>query len=307
VPGDTGEYEWSGFRRMSELPRAYNPATHFIATANHNILPPGYTVPLGYEWALAFRFHRIEEMLRAKKKFTVEDFERLQQDVASLPARRFQAVLRNWTPEPGSREAKAVKLLLAWDTNLSAESAAALIYEYWMAQLPRGVFGPDLGPDVDLETVLRTIEEKPDPKVLAASIGAALDQAQRQFGPDMESWQWGRAHQMYFRHPLGDRTFDRGPIARPGDANTVNATSGSGFTQTNGASYRQILDLSDWDHSVMTNVPGESGDPESSHYADLTDDWASGRYHPMPFTRKAVEASAAERVWLRPKNAVEPH
>jgi penicillin amidase len=112
---------------------------------------------------------------------------------------------------------------------------------------------------------------------------------------------------MYFHHPLGDRTFDRGPIARPGDANTVNATSGSGFTQTNGASYRQILDLSDWDHSVMTNVPGESGDPESSHYADLTDDWASGRYHPMPFTRKAVEASAAERVWLRPKNAVEPH
>ena len=51
----------------------------------------------------------------------------------------------------------------------------------------------------------------------------------------------------------------------------------------------------------MTNVPGESGDPDSSHYSDLLDDWASGRYHPMPFTRSAVEAAAAEHLWLVPR------
>ena len=301
VPGDSGEYEWTGFRHAAELPRAYNPPAHFIATANHNILPPGYSIPLGYEWALPFRFHRIEEMLAEKKKFSVEDFERMQQDVASLPARRFQAVVRNWTPEADSRGAKAVKLLLAWDANLSADSAAALIYEYWMAQLPRAVFGPKIGPDVDLEMLLKTLEEKPDAKALAASLDAALDEAARQFGPDMESWRWGKVHQIHFRHPLGVRAFDRGPVARPGDGNTVNATSGSGFTQTNGASYRQILDLSDWDRSVMTNVPGESGDPESPHYSDLIDGWASGSYHPIPFTRKAVEAALSEHLWLVPK------
>ena len=31
--------------RLDELPRLYNPPEHFIATANHNILPPGYTHP----------------------------------------------------------------------------------------------------------------------------------------------------------------------------------------------------------------------------------------------------------------------
>ncbi|MBZ5593286.1 MAG: penicillin acylase family protein [Acidobacteriia bacterium] len=300
VPGDSGEYEWSGFRHAAELPRSYNPATHFIATANHNILPPGYKIPLGYEWALPFRFHRIEEMLHAKKKFSVEDFERMQQDVASLPARRFQAILRRWAPEPGTREAKAVELLLAWDGNLAAASAPALIYEYWMAQLPRAVFGPEIGPDVDLETLLRALEEKPDPKVLAGSLSQALDQAGHEFGPDMTSWQWGARHQIRFHHPLGVRTFDRGPVARPGDAQTVNATSGAAFTQTNGASYREVLDLSDWDRSVITNVPGESGDPESPHYDDLIEDWAAGRYHPLPFTRRAVEAAAVEHIWLLP-------
>ena len=300
VPGDSGDYEWQGFRRAAELPRLYNPSTHFIATANHNILPAGYKIPLGYEWALPFRFHRIEEMLDAKKKFSVDDFERMQQDVASLPARRFQAILRRWTPEPGTREAKAIDRVLAWDGNLSANSAPALIYEYWMAQLPRAVFGSDIGPDVDVETLLRALEENPHPKALAASLSAALDQAGREVGPEMDSWHWGAVHQIRFHHPLGVQAYDRGPVARPGDNQTVNATSGARFTQTNGASYRQILDLSDWDRSVMTNVPGESGDPESPHYDDLIDEWASGRYHPMPFTRQAVEAAAAEHLWLRP-------
>ena len=91
-----------------------------------------------------------------------------------------------------------------------------------------------------------------------------------------------------------------GPVARPGDANTVNATSGGNFQQTNGASWREVLDVGDWDRSVMTNVPGESGDPASKHYGDLLADWAAGRYHPMPFTRRAVEAAAEERILLLP-------
>ncbi len=77
VPGDRGEYEWSGFRKLEELPRLYNPPAHFIATANHNILPSGYSVPLGYEWAPPFRFRRIEEMLAKGGKFSVSDFTRM--------------------------------------------------------------------------------------------------------------------------------------------------------------------------------------------------------------------------------------
>ncbi len=300
VPGDSGDYEWSGFRRAADLPHSYNPVTHFIATANHNILPPGYNVPLGYEWALPFRFHRIEEMLAAHRKFTVEDFERMQQDVASLPARRFQKILTAWSPEPASRDAKAADLVRQWDGNLTMDSPAALIYEFWMAQLPRAVFGSDIGPDTDIETLLRALERQPDPNALTQALHTALAEIEHQCGQDMQSWKWGKIHRIVFHHPLGG-AFDRGPVARPGDGYSVNATSGEHFQQTNGASYRQILDLSNWDRSVMTNVPGESGDPNSPHYSDLIDDWANGRYHPMPFSRQAVEAAAAERLTLTPK------
>jgi len=101
-------------------------------------------------------------------------------------------------------------------------------------------------------------------------------------------------------HPLGKREFQLGPVPRPGDGNTVNATSGNAFQQTSGASWREILDVGDWDRSVITNVPGESGDPGSKHYGDLLEDWAHGRYHPLPYTRKAVEAALDERILLTP-------
>ena len=52
--------------------------------------------------------------------------------------------------------------------------------------------------------------------------------------------------------------------------------------------------------AVMTNVPGESGNPGSKHYGDLLGDWAADRYHPMVYSRKAVEAAMEERIVLRP-------
>jgi penicillin amidase len=62
-----------------------------------------------------------------------------------------------------------------------------------------------------------------------------------------------------------------------------------------------VLDVSNWDNSVMTNVPGESGDPESPFYSNLLDEWAEGRYHPMAFSRKAVEEATVDRLKLLPK------
>lgn len=297
VPGDSGRYEWTGYRDIKELPSSYNPPEHFIATANHNILPNGYKIPLGYEWALPFRFLRIKEMLTKGSKFTVADFERMQQDVTSLPARRFQAILRNW--EPPQPLQPAVKQVASWDAVLNADSAAASIYEMWIAMLPIAVFGAELGARVDLQATFEKLENEPDPNALAVSLTAALAELEKRLGADRRTWSWGRLHHVQFQHPVPGIAA-AGDFARPGDGNTVNSTSGPRFQQTAGASYRQIIDLSDWDKSVMTNTPGESGNPESPHYADLAQSWAEGQYHPMPFSRGAVEAATIERLVLVP-------
>jgi len=81
----------------------------------------------------------------------------------------------------------------------------------------------------------------------------------------------------------------------------VYASAVSNFRQTSGASFREIIDLADWDRSVITNTPGESGDPDSKHHDDLINDWAWGQYHQLPFSRKAVEAATEHRLKLLPR------
>jgi penicillin G amidase len=299
VPGDEGRYEWKGYRNSDELPFEFNPPRHYIATANNNILPPGYTIPLGYDdWAQPFRVNRIREMLAAGKKFDIDDFIRMQQDVTSSLARRFVQILQDWRPQPGTRAAQVVAEMRRWDGVLTADSRAALIYEVWMTRLPAAMGNQSAGGDA--ESVLRALETQPNPEALQRSLDAALEQIAQRLGHDEMAWQWGKLHQLLLAHPLGKPEYQLGPVPRPGDANTVNATSGGNFRQTNGASWREILDVGNWDRSVMTNVPGESGDPASKHYSDLLADWAAGKYHPMPFSRKAVEAATEERIVLVP-------
>ena len=107
-------------------------------------------------------------------------------------------------------------------------------------------------------------------------------------GPDSTKWSWGQMHHVRFRHPLDQMPgaaalTDPAPVSRPGDEYTVNATGyyDSSFDQVSGASYREILDLSDWDHSVAVNVPGQSGQPASPHYSDLIPLWSEGKYFPL--------------------------
>ena len=301
VPGAEGQYEWSGFRKPSELPWEFNPARHYIATANNNIMPANYPTPLGYDtWALPFRVNRIREMLTVNKKLDVGDFERMQQDVTSLPARRFQAVLRKWSPAPDTPATRYQKRLLAWDGVLRAESAEALLYEVWLAQLQTAALKPEAAGRANLELLLRKLESSGGPQLLSATFDAALAQTVKLQGSDDARWQWGKLHKLTLQHPLKGAGFDLAPVARPGDANTVNATSGVRFQQAAGASWREILDVGDWDRSVITNVPGESGDRASTHYSDLLADWAAGHYHPLPYTRKAVEAATEERIALIP-------
>ena len=221
----------------------------------------------------------------------------MQQDVVSVPARRFQAAIRKWNPPERARD--AVGQLLAWDGALSMDSPAAAIFETWIRELPAALFGPEMGPRVDLGAVLTKLEAGPDEKALLASFDSAMTHLEKELGTDRRAWSWGKLHKVRFQHPIkGIR--GAGEFSRPGDANTVNNTGGTRFMQTSGASYRQVMDVSDWDKSIMTNTPGESGNPESPHYSDLAQPWAEGKYHPMPFSRKAVEEAASERMMLLP-------
>jgi penicillin amidase len=324
---ETGGYEWSGFVPNSELPHTYNPASGFVASANHKMIPENYPYAVGFQWAPPERFLRISEVIsgaaKNAHKLTLQDMESLQNDVVSLPARDLQNLLKS---AAGSAPTRAAKLLLDWDCAVASDSNAATLYEFWIPELGDAVTKlavPAQAQEITGKLSLqKTAEELSHPSVsvfgqnteaardalLLQTLQAAEQKLSAKLGPDPNGWAWGQLHRASFFHPLGGvapaakALFDRGPVSRPGDDTTVDATyfGGSSFDQLAGASYREIFDLSDWDNAVSVNVPGQSGQPGSPHYDDLLPLWTRGQYFSLRYSKPSVDRETTDVLELKP-------
>jgi penicillin amidase len=274
VPG-TGEYEWEGFR--DDLPREFNPDRGWIATANHDIHPPGYDPPLFFKSGTSYpRFERVAEVLGGGSGFTLEDSKRLQLDAYSAEAAEALPLFGGWSsPDPEVESARAA--IADWDAVYRRESRAAAIFNRVLRHVPS-------------ETLQGQVSGSRAQGVLEEAIRLGLDDLQERLGPETEEWRWGRLQRSEFPHSLVE-AYDLPFGERSGGAGTVAAT---------GATYRQIVDFSDLDSSVMTNAPGQSGRPGSPYYGNLTEGWAAGDYFPLLFSRPAVEERAETRMVLKP-------
>ena len=317
VPGD-GRYEWSGFVPTPSLPQAYNPASGFIATANNNILPRGYTTPIAYDWSPDYRALRIREVLERRSDFTVADFQALQHDDLSVLARRLVPSLVAAAGRLGRRDDAAVKMFAAWNYRMSRDASTPLLFETWAPILMRRVnavrmSGPAaqvMGNRADYEELEGFFEASVGAEsarirdsLLIGSFDDAVADVTRRFGTDTTKWRWGTIHVAELRHPLA-RTFDLPPVSRAGDGNTVFATGGaasSNYRQTSGASYREVIDLADFDNSVAINVPGQSAQPGSEYYDNLLPLWGNDQYFPLVYSRARVERETKHVLRLSPR------
>ena len=314
VPG-SGSHEWSGFVPGRALPRAYNPASGFINTSNDNILPPGYTTPISYEWATRYRGDRVRELLREPRTFSVAEFGRLQHDDKSLLAAALIPSLQGAAQRMNRLDAPHVRLLTAWDFRMSREQVAPTVFSAWAPAVWRRIMQREVPDSGNIRTLLASrpeydwmeayLQKHEGTAMLDSMVLGALQDIEPQLqrlSPDgnPDKLRWGTVHQARFRHPMSAQ-YDLPPASRSGDGNTVNATGGANFQQTAGASFREVIDLADFDRSIVTNVPGQSADPRSPHYSDLLALWGSDQFFPLVYSRARVEAETERVTWLMPR------
>jgi penicillin G amidase len=308
VPGD-GRFEWQGFLPFEQLPMSFNPASGFIATANHNILPAGYTKPLAYEWAEPSRYQRIAEVLASRKGWTRQDFERLQHDELSIPARELVPLLVAAADRRGLK-GPAWDPMRQWDYVMRKESAAPVLFAVWLDSLSSRTFSEVAGGRSDelrragvgglsFPMLMQMVRKQGRDSLLISTFEGAALSVRARFGSDPRRWRWGEIHHARFPHPLA-RSLDLPEASRGGHWTTVNMTGGSDLRQSSGASFREILDFADWDNSVATSVPGQSGQPGSPFYGNLLPLWERGEYFPLLYSRAAVEKHTAHVLWLKP-------
>lgn len=146
--------------------------------------------------------------------------------------------------------------------------------------------------------------------IARVALDAALLELSERYGPNIESWRWGDAHQAAHDHPvLGDvpvlRYFVNIRQSTSGGDTTLmrGRTRGEGpapWTNVHAGAYRGVYDFADPDSSVFIISTGQSGHPLSRFYDDLSELWRRGEYIPMSLDPELARAAAVGDMILTP-------
>ncbi|WP_435625693.1 penicillin acylase family protein [Flagellimonas sp.] len=324
VPGD-GRYEWDGYLPIIEKPNDYNPTNGYLATANQNVTPEDYQHwdAIGYSWSDPFRGDRVNEVLESDKILTMEDMMALQTDYLSIPARILVPMLEHLVFTGTAEEAK--KRLVNWNYKLEANSIPAAIYVAWENQIKKMAnekFIPQEGkgivPGIQLAKIIQWIQA-PDTRFgespmlsrnqfLSEAFQNGVADLEKKLGPDMDFWHYGQEKykHTYMQHALSGAVndslrakLDLGPLPRGGNAYTPGST-GSNLRQSSGATFRIIVNTGDWDATLGSNGPGQSGNPDSPFYDNLFKPWANDEYFPVYYSREKIDSVAVTVTQLIP-------
>jgi penicillin G amidase len=334
VPGWTGEYEWQGYIPFEELPRAFNPPAGYLVSANNKVVSDEYPYHLTSDWSAPYRARRITDLLAADNQVTLEDIRTIHGQTYSLPAEALRAYLLE--AEAGSDLAsQALDLVREWDVYLECDCPGAAVYEVWYWFLVQNTFGDELGEDLmdvylgasnnHTQLLIELLADGGSPwfddigtggveawdNIVAQSLEDAVGWLSEHHGQDPQGWEWGQLHTKTFVHqPLGqsgigllEDLFNSDTFPAPGDNFTVNAASFSyrdPFTMDEGVSQRYVADPSDWDNSRSTHTTGQSGQIFHKHREDFIPLWRNVEYHPMLFSREAVQSAAEATLTLTP-------
>jgi penicillin amidase len=333
VPGWDGKHEWKGYVPTAEQPHMRNPSRGWIATANNKHTGDDYPYPISHYYAMPDRYVRIQEMITAKDKFDVKDFEKMHADI-------YMVLAKEWVPlmlkslsdaELSEKERKALSTLSRWDFVARVGSVASSVFHATINEMVKNTFKKRLGEElyqqylknnyVAFNSMRNLIARErsvwfddPDtPKVevlddiIVKSFKQAVIYLEGQMGEKIDDWKWGKLHTLTLYHPFGKASslmgyfMNIGPFPMGGSIVTVNPQPyrlSKPWGGYHGASLRYIIDFSNMKSSRRVIPAGISGNFMSPHYDDQVELWRTGKYRPFILDRKSVEEDSRHTLKL---------
>jgi penicillin G amidase len=327
------ENRWSGTLPFENNPRNVNPSSGLLANTNNKSVDRPFPNHVTYDWGDSQRIERLQKLMGSREVHTSASFIEAQLDEVSFSARALLPLIARelWfatdTPAPNSPEAlrkNALDLLAAWNGEMNEHMPEPLIYAAWMRSLQQSLVKDELGPlsrnftapeAVFLERVFRDINGASQwcdvvqssrvetcTEIARAALDTALAGLLKTYGPRVESWRWGDAHQAKQDNAaLGDMPLLSWLVnirqSTSGGDNTLmrGKTIGTGpnpFLNVQAAGYRGIYDFADPDSSVYIISTGQSGHFLSPYYDDLAQLWRRGEYIPMSLDPDLARAAS---------------
>jgi penicillin amidase len=297
MPAWEGWWRWGGLVPADQLRSELNPPEGFLATANNDLNPQDgplvINLPMG-----SYRVDRIRALLEECDACTLEDMQRMQNDLYSLHAERLMSVLRPLLPETF-----AGRLLANWDCCYDAGSRGATLFETVYHAILKEVFGKGLFGEEAWEATISTtavvadyyhlfdnVLFGDDPEWFAdegrdALFSRVLEEVLTEVSLAAIT-PWGRRQQIMMKNIFFDGRlprwtgFDHGPVELPGNRATI--VQGGIFTAHNHhttftPSWRFITDLGE-DSALTALAGGPSGRRFSRWYKTDIKRWLAGKY-----------------------------
>lgn len=280
---------------FSSNPKLINPPQGYIITANNH--PTGDDIKPGY-YQPADRAARIEQLLQQKPKLSIEDHKRILSDSHSFLHLRVKDRLCDIltkTPEADQTFNDATKILCEWNGQHEPREIGATLFQEWLVQI-RIQLTEGLIPKIlqkkwlalthsnhflyalfdSWDSNLLRLKNISMDQAVSKAFSDTLVKLSKTYGQDMQTWNWGRAHTVTYRHPLGSvqvlKFLNLGPYPAPGLKDGINAVGANynfrRFHASSGPSTRRIVNLQNVDESYSILPTGNSGNIFSTHYDD---------------------------------------
>jgi penicillin G amidase len=321
-PGDTDDYEWTGYIPFDKLPQALNPASGLIVTANARVVGPQYKEYLTDRWEEPYRTARIWDLLHDKHDLRPADMLKVQTDIYSYPdvflADQLVAAAKIAAPKD-ARTQRLIAMAKDWNGMADANSVVVPFLIASRREALRRVLERYLGEDTDLYRwrstafLQRILTERPatwlpksyksyDELLVAAADSAVKQLEERTGSAKIEDWPWKRFDSLDMLHPLGQQGFLKTLLSISNKPQSGTGFSPRAATPHHGPAMRFVGDLANWDDSILLIPAGESGQLGSSHYTDQFPYWYEGKEITEPFSDAAEANIRKHTLKLEPAN-----
>jgi penicillin amidase len=303
LDGASGQCEWQGLIPYESLPKAFNPPSGIIVTANQDPFPAGFQWPVDGRFAPRYRAQEIRAFLQSHDGWKPGEMLAIEKDVYSAFAQFLAGQIVAASEKHGNHGGapqKAIELLRSWNGQMEIGAAAPMIATLAYDDLRKQVAGrasPEhayayessfMAPQV-LEKLLR---ERPAgwfpdyDALLMKALSDGIARGRMLQGSNLSRWNYGGYNQLKIENPVLGRLpllgkyFNIGPLPMSGSPTTIKQDS-----SRLGPSMRMIVDLSNFDGSLQNITTGEAGHPLSSHYMDQWPAYYAGKSFPMEFEK----------------------
>ena len=300
VDGSDPRTDWRGLHSLSEIPLVLNPASGWIQNTNNwpysaagpdspkQAQFPSYMDTFGEN----HRGLNAVRVLSRKDRMTLEGLREAAYDPYQPAfAELIPGLVEAWDRLPqGALKAKLMRpigFLRDWDYRWGEESIPTTLAMFWAEPL----FEEVRRPGRPLGETVSSIARLPERRRLEA-LGEAMDRLRAEFG----RWNvpWGEVNRFqrltgYIVHPFSDSEpsipvgFTSG---RWGSLASFGAAPRNGTKRwygTSGNSFVAVVEFGPKVRALAVTAGGESGDPESPHFNDQAERYASGNLREVYF------------------------